>query len=368
MSPSLPTLAAEPPAQNPMQREKLPGKKEGADQGSFETAFQEKMKVNSDKPLTQDQASISQPKEKKSADAEKSEATESEQPTFQENLSDACTVLGIAPPVYAWQEAVEPDASQESDLASSSAPCVSAQALALMPDIETENNLADTPQPLTLEVGLPFQENPILAQKTISSAQAGTGNAIVAGMSFEQTSPEPQAVLEKDGATLPAQARAVSPDFLAQWASGLVEEPLELASNTQLAEAVQAAMKEPATATPRRLQIQLATPYGATVSLSLFHQNGEIRAQLGSSNQEALAWLGEQIKSWTHTSQGQAIRWLPLQLEAARQDSTARSDFKDARKRTASNTQKNSQITELLETESDNDSGGRPTIQERKKL
>jgi hypothetical protein len=72
---------------------------------------------------------------------------------------------------------------------------------------------------------------------------------------------------------------------------------------------------------PRRVEIELQTPPGSTVTLSLTRANGELRAQFTASNAESLRWLNSEIPTLQNTSFGLTVQWSPPQLSSQQDDS-----------------------------------------------
>lgn len=108
--------------------------------------------------------------------------------------------------------------------------------------------------------------------------------------------------------------------------STVTTETIALSSNDQFAEAVQNALNTPRELLPRRVEIQLSTPPGATVTLSLTRVNGELRAQFGANSAQALQWLNGEIHDLQNMNFGLAVRWSPPQLAAQQQQEETRTE------------------------------------------
>lgn len=109
-------------------------------------------------------------------------------------------------------------------------------------------------------------------------------------------------------------------------------ETVSVSSSEQFAEAVQNALNTPRELLPRRVEIQMSTPPGATVTLSLTRVNGELRAQFDANSPEALRWLNGEIHDLQNMNFGLSVRWSPPQLVAQQQEQTTR-ERQDERRR-----------------------------------
>lgn len=68
---------------------------------------------------------------------------------------------------------------------------------------------------------------------------------------------------------------------------------------------------------PRRVDITLTNPRGATVVLHISRTTtGEIRAQLASDSAAVLTWLGNEVEA-LRRGEANGVRWLPPQAELA---------------------------------------------------
>lgn len=111
-------------------------------------------------------------------------------------------------------------------------------------------------------------------------------------------------------------------------------ETVTLTSNDQFAEAVQNAIDSQRELYPRRVEIQMHTPPGATVTLSLTRINGELRAQFDANNAQTLNWLNSEVHDLQNMNFGLTVRWSPPQMAAAvqQQESTGRERQEERRR------------------------------------
>ncbi len=90
---------------------------------------------------------------------------------------------------------------------------------------------------------------------------------------------------------------------------------LAAASPEQLPETIRSFLQTAIPSLPRRVEIHLATPEGARVTLFIARSNGELRAQLSTSDPTVLQWLQQQVQSLRQTQWGSMVNWLPPQRE-----------------------------------------------------
>lgn len=101
-------------------------------------------------------------------------------------------------------------------------------------------------------------------------------------------------------------------------------EKVSVNSSEQFAEAVQNALNTPRELLPRRVEIQMQTPPGATVTLSLTRTNGELRAQFDANNEQTLQWLNGEVGRLQNMNFGLTVRWAPPQLASQQEEMSQR--------------------------------------------
>ena len=76
---------------------------------------------------------------------------------------------------------------------------------------------------------------------------------------------------------------------------------------------------------PRRISIEIQTPPGAVVNVYISRQNDQFRAQLSTSDPQALKWVQDQVSALQQSpDMGSDVRWLPAQLESQQRDESWR--------------------------------------------
>ncbi len=210
----------------------------------------------------------------------------------------------------------------------------------------------------------PSSEIPYILSRmrAASNDRAATVSAATAGLSawagsyqqaygFGASMPRHQAVTQPVQAETATKEKTVLTDAfkgltgsetfqgrLERWSSGGDSQALKLENNTQLSEAIEAALHtEINEGESKRLQIELRTPHGAKVSLALVNRGGEVRVQIGGESPEVVEWLKGQVESMKEIPAPTAVKWLPVQQELARRETTTRES--DTRKKDFADTQ-----------------------------
>lgn len=123
--------------------------------------------------------------------------------------------------------------------------------------------------------------------------------------------------------TLVSQADVVSTQTVLS--SSVKKETITVSNSEQFAEAVQNALNTPRELLPRRVEIQMQTPPGAVVTLSLTRSNGELRAQFDANSAQTLQWLNNEVGRLQNMNFGMAVRWAPPQMANQQQQEEQRS-------------------------------------------
>ncbi len=160
----------------------------------------------------------------------------------------------------------------------------------------------------------------------VNTAEANTAPATSAGM--DRAPEQPMQTLKDVWSntayrTLVSQADVVSTQTV--MSSSVKKETITVSNSEQFAEAVQNALNTPRELLPRRVEIQVQTPPGAVVTLSLTRSNGELRAQFDANNAQTLQWLNNEVGRLQNMNFGLTVRWAPPQMANQQQQEEQRS-------------------------------------------
>ncbi len=96
---------------------------------------------------------------------------------------------------------------------------------------------------------------------------------------------------------------------------------IELSSNHDFTDALKQVMhvaqltQTSQSATPMRVEMTIQTPPGAIVNIYVSKSGDQWRAQLGTNDPQALAWVQTQVSSLKSSDLGVEVKWLPPQME-----------------------------------------------------
>jgi hypothetical protein len=73
---------------------------------------------------------------------------------------------------------------------------------------------------------------------------------------------------------------------------------------------------------PQRVSVEIQTPPGAIVNVYISRQNDQFRAQLSTSDPQALKWVQDQVSALQQSPETRSVQWLPAQMESSSTESS----------------------------------------------